>query len=138
MAERLDDDKMAHESDIDARLKHFESIIDKNDPEQVKMLEEMKKHTSMLHHTRGDWNKPNTFRHWNEPAPAGAIKRIPLESETYREYKEYTARENTPLLEFAGEQPRLRIMGTSVGPGGEGAHQDVTKPREGLLEKGEM
>lgn len=112
----VDDSNVIQETDVDEKLRHFEKMIDKNDPEQVKMLEEMKKHTSMLHHVRGDWNKPNTFRHWNETSAANAVKRIPMESETYKKYKEHMMLENTPLLEIA--------------VGREDDHEDVSKPRQ--------
>jgi len=77
-------DVSGQETDLDGTIADFEKLIDKNDPEQVKMLEEMKKHTAMLHRARGDWNKPNTFRHWNDPAPKNLPKRLPMASETYR------------------------------------------------------
>lgn len=125
MPNQTDDDK----TDVDERLKHFENSIDKNDPEQVKMLEEMKKHTSMLHHVRGDWNKPNTFRHWNESSATNSVKRIPMESETYKKYKEHMKLENTPLLEIAmGGEECLRIMGNPAGSV-DHEHRDISEPR---------
>lgn len=138
MAEPLEDQERGEEHtmvDVDEQLKQFEKLIDMNDPEQVKMLAEMKKHTSMLHHIRGDWNKPNTFRHWNEPTSTSSIKRIPMESETYREYKKHLVQENTPLLEIAaagGECPRILgpIVKNKVLD-----EEDISKPRQGFLQE---
>lgn len=131
MPDRIDVMDTTQETDVDERVKHFERLIDKNDPEQVKMLEEMKKHTSLLHHVRGDWNKPNTFRHWNEPLSEDAIKRIPMESETYRKYKEHMIRENTPLLEIAmGQGQSLQIMGR---PAKLEEEEDISVARQGML-----
>lgn len=81
---RGSDDVSHQETDVDAKIAEFEKLVDKNDPEQMKMLEEMKRHTAMLHRARGDWNTPNTFRHWNDPAPKNLPKRLPMASETYR------------------------------------------------------
>ena len=112
-------------TDIDEKLRQFEQLIDKNDPEQVKMLEEMKKHTKMLHQVRGDWNSPNTFRHWNDPCPENVPAMIPLASESYREYKNHVLQEKQSLLEIAAgvEPPRL------MGPVEDGQH-DVHEPRK--------
>jgi succinate dehydrogenase flavin-adding protein (antitoxin of CptAB toxin-antitoxin module) len=116
MPDQVDDGNVTQETDVDERLRHFETLIDKNDPEQVKMFEEMKRHTSMLHHVRGDWNKPNTFRHWNESSTANSVKRIPMESETYKKYKEHMKLEDTPLLDIAmGGEQCPRILGMPVG-----------------------
>ncbi|WPT16416.1 hypothetical protein PSENEW3_00004423 [Picochlorum sp. SENEW3] len=101
-------DVSGQETDLDGTIADFEKLIDKNDPEQVKMLEEMKKHTAMLHRARGDWNKPNTFRHWNDPAPKNLPKGLPMASETYRKYKNHLIEESHPLeLVAQGIAPKL-------------------------------
>jgi hypothetical protein len=68
---------------LDEQLKRFEASIDKNDPEQLKLLEEMREHTRRLHQARGDWNKPSTFRNWNDPTPRESTT-APLAVESYR------------------------------------------------------
>jgi hypothetical protein len=68
---------------LDEQLKLFEAAIDKNDPEQMKLLEEMREHTRRLHQARGDWNTPSTFRNWNDPTPRDSTT-APLAIESYR------------------------------------------------------
>jgi hypothetical protein len=80
------------EEDIDARLRAFEALVDARDPAQAAALEAMREHTRRLHQARGDWNRPSTFRCWNDPAPR-ATATAPLQIEHYREYKEHVARE---------------------------------------------
>lgn len=79
----------AHKSDsiedtMDAKLEMFEKIVDKNDPEQMKMLEDMREHTRRLHQIRGDWNRPSSFRSWNDPVPKNMEPKKPLSVESYR------------------------------------------------------
>jgi hypothetical protein len=68
---------------LDEQLKRFEASIDKNNPEQLKLFEEMREHTRRLHQARGDWNKPSTFRNWNDPTPRETTT-APLAIESYR------------------------------------------------------
>lgn len=68
---------------LDEQLKRFEASTDKNDPEQLQLLEEMREHTRRLHQARGDWNKPSTFRNWNDPTPRETTT-APLAIESYR------------------------------------------------------
>jgi len=73
------------ESDaIDEKLRTFEAIVDKNDPDQVRLLEEMREHTRRLHQVRGDWNTPSTFRNWNDPSTRPEASRDPLSIEAFR------------------------------------------------------
>ena len=72
------------EDSMDAKLEMFEKVIDKNDPEQMKMLEDMREHTRRLHQIRGDWNKPSSFRNWNDPVPKNVQVKKPLSIESYR------------------------------------------------------
>ena len=69
--------------DLDEHLRRFEASIDKNDPEQIKLLDAMREHTRRLHQARGDWNTPSTFRNWNDPMPR-AETTAPLAIESYR------------------------------------------------------
>ena len=72
------------EENMDAKLEMFEKIVDKNDPEQMKMLEDMREHTRRLHQIRGDWNRPSSFRNWNDPVPTNVDPKKPLSVESYR------------------------------------------------------
>lgn len=85
-----------NDKDIDAALRKFESTIDKSDPEQVKLLEEMREHTRRLHQIRGDWNKSTTFRNWNDPSPRSTTA-PPLSIESYRSVQVLTI----PMLSHA-------------------------------------
>ena len=38
MPDQVDDGNVTQETDVDERLRHFETLIDKNDPEQVQLL----------------------------------------------------------------------------------------------------
>jgi hypothetical protein len=69
---------------MDAKLEMFEELVDKNDPEQMKMLEDMREHTRRLHQIRGDWNRPSSFRSWNDPVPKNVEPKKPLSVESYR------------------------------------------------------
>jgi len=117
---------------LDAKLKQFEALVDMNDPEQVQMLEEMKRHTALLKKTRGDWEneKHKTFRTYNEPGTAQAAKRLPMESETYRAYKNHVLEESQSLLSIArGEEvPRIMAPKSTETTGG----RDVSRPRPQL------
>ncbi len=75
MAKKLDE--------MDMDVQRFESMIDKNDPDQVKMLEEIKEHTRRLHQLRGDWNKPSTHRNWNS-SKVPELTKAPIEDDSYR------------------------------------------------------
>ena len=68
---------------LDEQLRRFEAAIDKTDPEQMQLLEQMKEHTRRLHQARGDWNKKSTFRNWNDPT-SRAETTAPLAIESYR------------------------------------------------------
>ena len=118
---------------LDAKLQAFEAAIDKSDPAQVQLLEEMREHTRRLHQARGDWNKPSTFRNWNDPAPRPqATAPLAIESyrwahivlryrhpkqqclvnilptTAYREYKNHIAKESHPVgLLAQGVAPKL-------------------------------
>lgn len=70
--------------DLIAKLRAFEAVVDKNDPAQVQLLEEMREHTRRLRQARGDWNKPSTFRNWNESTARTDTARAPLAIESYR------------------------------------------------------
>jgi hypothetical protein len=119
--------------ELDAKLAQFESIIDKSDPEQVKMFEEMKRHTALLKHGRGEWEDPKnrTFRTYNEPGTAFAAKRLPMESEAYRNYKNHVLEENQSLLSIArGEEvPRITAPGLDASD-----KKDVLSSRPKLLD----
>ena len=69
---------------LDEKLRKFEESIDKSNPDHVEMLEQMREHTRRLHQARGDWNKPGTFRNWNDPTPR-AETTAPLAIESYRQ-----------------------------------------------------
>ena len=71
------------EADLDDELKRFEARVDRSDPAQVQALEQMREHTRRLHQVRGDWNKPSTFRNWNEAGPRPTAT-APLAIESYR------------------------------------------------------
>lgn len=122
--------------ELDAQIAQFEALIDNNDPEQVKMLKEMKRHTSLLKHGRGEWDdeaKTRGFRSYNEPGTALAAKRLPMDSTAYRNYKNHVIEESQSLLSIAkGEDvPRImpRILPSEMGDGGE----DVLSSRPELL-----
>ncbi len=68
---------------MDVDVRRFESVIDKNDPEQLKLLEEIKEHTRMLHKARGDWNAPSSHRNWNSSKLPEKSK-PPIEDDSYR------------------------------------------------------
>ena len=118
---------------LQAKLSEFESMIDRNDPEQVKMLEEMRRHTALLKQRRGDWEDPanKTFRTYNEPGTAQAAKRLPMESEAYRNYKNHVLEERQSLLSIArGEEvPRITAKPVGLSPG-----EDVLSSRPRLLD----
>lgn len=71
------------DDDIDTQLQMFEAAIDKSDPEQMKLLDQMKLHTKRLHQARGDWNNPNNPRLWNDPTPQEQAT-APLAIDSYR------------------------------------------------------
>ncbi len=50
------DQRKMSSSELEARIAQFEALVDKNDPEQVKMLEDMKRHTALLKKGRGEWD----------------------------------------------------------------------------------
>jgi hypothetical protein len=112
---------------IDEKLKKFEAIIDRNDPEQVSMLEDMRKHTALLHRARGDWSddRHRTFRTYNDPGTKYAAKRLPMESESYRLYKNHVAEESQSLLSIARGEEIPRIAAPTK-------ETDVSKPRSTL------
>ena len=118
---------------LQAKLLEFESMIDKDNPEQVKMLEEMKRHTALLKQRRGDWEDPKnkTFRTYNEPGTAQAAKRLPMESEAYRNYKNHVMEESQSLLSIArGEEvPRITAQAGASSSG-----EDVLRSRPKLLD----
>lgn len=75
---------MAKQRDqLDVELQRFEQLVDRSDPEQLKLLQEMQEHTRRLHQGRGDWNKPSSHRNWNSSKlPEKAAP--PLEDDSYR------------------------------------------------------
>mmetsp|Transcript_4825 Transcript_4825/g.12666 ORF Transcript_4825/g.12666 Transcript_4825/m.12666 type:complete len:86 (+) Transcript_4825:236-493(+) len=80
-------------------LAEFERKVDKDDPAQMEALKEMKEHTRRLHLARGTWEKPSTFRNWNNYGglfDPGTKK--PHEIESYRAYKEHVKGEQEPKL----------------------------------------
>ena len=108
---------------LQAKLSEFESMIDRNDPEQVKMLEEMRRHTALLKQRRGDWEDPAN--------KTQAAKRLPMESEAYRNYKNHVLEERQSLLSIArGEEvPRITAKPVGSSPG-----EDVLSSRPRLLD----
>jgi len=92
------------EDSMDAKLEIFEKMVDKNDPEQMKMLEDMREHTRRLHQIRGDWNRPSSFRNWNDPVPKNMPSKKPLSVESYRYI----------LFEFACCWTGILISGTRL------------------------
>lgn len=74
---------MSDTAELESKLKYFEERADVSDPEQKRMLDEMREHLSRLKQLRGDWNKPSTFRLWNDPAPTGKVE-APLAIDSFR------------------------------------------------------
>lgn len=52
------------------------------------VLEEIRAQTRLVHKERGDWNRPNTFRNWNNYESNGSVvdkkRPKPLQNESYR------------------------------------------------------
>ncbi len=119
---------------LQAKLTEFESMIDKNNPEQVKMLEEMRRHTALLQQRRGEWEDPanKMFRTYNEPGTTQAAKRLPMESEAYRNYKNHLMEESQSLLSIARGEEVPRI--TANPGGGSSSGEDVLSSRPKLLD----
>jgi len=81
---------------LEQRLADFEKRMDKNDPDQCKLLREMKSLTKDVNKARGakEWNKPSTFRNWNNYENSFQPKtKKPLEVDAYRAYLTHKMRE---------------------------------------------
>ncbi|KDD76836.1 hypothetical protein H632_c91p2 [Helicosporidium sp. ATCC 50920] len=87
---------MSDTAELESKLKYFEERADVSDPEQKRMLDEMREHLSRLKQLRGDWNKPSTFRLWNDPAPTGKVE-APLAIDSFRAYKQHVDAEHSLL-----------------------------------------
>mmetsp|Transcript_12868 Transcript_12868/g.33337 ORF Transcript_12868/g.33337 Transcript_12868/m.33337 type:complete len:129 (-) Transcript_12868:110-496(-) len=98
-------------------LARFEASVDMSNPQQVKVLEEMRALTARLNEARErkGWSEPSTYRNWNnydgEFRPQ--VKK-PREDDTYKAYLEHTAKqggEPPALLEATAERdtPPLAI-----------------------------
>ena len=157
-------------SELEARIAQFEALVDKNDPEQVKMLEDMKRHTALLKKGRGEWDDEaknrwavnstearshaltlslaprasfvrslaRSFRTYNDPGTgaAQAPKRLPMESASYRAYKNHVIEEGQSLLSIARGEDVPRIEAGARPPlaiTGAGGTDDVLNSRPQLL-----
>jgi hypothetical protein len=78
---------------LDLDVERFEALVDKDNPEQMSLLETIREQTRRLHQARGDWNKNSNYRIWNDPKPR-VDATPPLRIESYR---------------WGGEEARLRL-----------------------------
>lgn len=72
------------ETDLLAQLRYFEARVDKEDPEQNAMLEQIREHVRRLRHGRGEWSRPTTDRTWNDPMLPLSAK-APMAIDSYRQ-----------------------------------------------------